>query len=335
MCKGNAGNREQSQVPKAVQVQLKKILQPAIVAMLDLMAHQFAAVVVQDLDGEILFGEPSKFSGEKFPIGYYDRVVGWTIGDSHAELIADWLSTLWKLELEKKVIANEALQRYGELNCLYEIAEGLVSCQSLQDIAQLTIKAAKGILSLSDAAIVIVRDREQNKLEQIAGVGTAENYIPNHKDDPRAVIAFAVIEKGYGEAINDITADPRFTFGTSIFSAICVPLLGKQGITGVIVISSDVPIHYNASDLKLLKTIASQVAPAIDNFITYEYKLRMVHEREQKLQQQLLELRLELEIDEVKRVQQVAEITETDQFKLLLQKAEEHRQRRKRHRELS
>jgi transcriptional regulator with GAF, ATPase, and Fis domain len=325
-------------VSKAVQLQLKKILKPEVLAMLDFLASESVPIAIQDLDGEVLYGEispesPNPIKGEKYAIGLGDRIVGWAIAERHGEKFADWLSAIWRLEMEKKVITNEALQRYTEINCLYHIAEGLVNCQGLQDIATLTLNSAKRVLEFNEATILVMRN--QNQLEQVASFGMAENYTPNANTEPRIAIAKSVIEHQNGEVINDVIADPRFATAvnfSSVFSMVCVPLLGKKRVAGVILISSNQTIHYAASDLRLLKTIASQVAPAIDNFMTYEDKLHKAQEREQNLQQQLIELRLELEVDEVMRLKQVAEITETDQFKLLLQKAEAHRQRRNRHR---
>ncbi|CAN1208721.1 hypothetical protein TUMEXPCC7403_00770 [Tumidithrix helvetica PCC 7403] len=321
-------------MPKAVQVSLKKILKPEVLALLNSMATDIAAIAIQDLDGKILFGEVSQAAGEKFPIGINEQIVGWAISARHADTIANWLSSIWRSEQAKKTIMKEALERYKEINCLYHIAEGLVNCKGLQDIAQLTLKAAKRVLQFSSASMMIARDRTQNTLELIAGIGSAGDYISGTIVELKGGIAASVIQQRKGEVINDVMADPRFVKGANpICSMICVPLLGNERIIGVINISNNVPIRYNASDLKLLKTIASQVTPAIDNLIVYENQLQQAQEREYKLQQQLIELRLE--IDEGKRVQQVAEITETEQFRLLLKKAEEHRQRRNKHRELS
>ncbi|MEE3717008.1 GAF domain-containing protein [Tumidithrix elongata RA019] len=321
-------------MPKAIQVRLNKILKPEVLALLDCMAGDTTAIAIQDLDGEILYGEVRQISGEKFPIGWKAQVVGWAIAERHADTIAKWLSAMYRSELEKKTITNEALERSKEINCLYHIAEGLISCKGIQDIAQLTVQAAKRVLEFSSASIMVNRDRDRNDLELVAGFGTAGNYTPGTIIDLKNGIAASVIEQRRGEVINNAIADPRFIKGAyPIYSMICVPLFGKERIIGVINISNDLPIRYSASDLKLLKTIASQVTPAIDNLLTYENEMRQAQEREHKLQQQLIELRLE--IDEVNRVQQVAEITETEQFRLLLKKAEEHRQRRNRHRELS
>jgi CRP/FNR family transcriptional regulator, cyclic AMP receptor protein len=58
----------------------------------------------------------------------------------------------------------------------------------------------------------------------------------------------------------------------------------------------------------------------------FQRMVREVYSREQRLMQQVAELRIE--VDEVKKAQQVAEITETDYFKQLRRKASELRSER-------
>lgn len=79
-----------------------------------------------------------------------------------------------------------------------------------------------------------------------------------------------------------------------------------------------------AADLKLLNTVASQAAPAIENALLYEKALREAREREERLQQQIQALRIEL--DEVRQAKQVEEITETNYFQQLLSKADDLRE---------
>jgi hypothetical protein len=58
----------------------------------------------------------------------------------------------------------------------------------------------------------------------------------------------------------------------------------------------------------------------------FQRMVREVYQREQRLKQQVAELRIE--IDEVKQARQVAEITETEYFQNLRQKAQQLRSNR-------
>jgi GAF domain-containing protein len=94
-------------------------------------------------------------------------------------------------------------------------------------------------------------------------------------------------------------------------------------VLGVIVLVSETAITYTAKDLKLLNTLASQSAPAIENALLYEKTIREAKEREERLQRQIRELRIEL--DEARQDKQVAEITESDYFQQLRGEADDLR----------
>ena len=88
---------------------------------------------------------------------------------------------------------------------------------------------------------------------------------------------------------------------------------------GVLGIGNGDPVNYTAADLKFLNTIASHAAPVVDNALLYERTVRDAQERERQLQQQVAELRIE--IDKARQSQQVAAITGTDYFKALRRQA--------------
>ena len=69
--------------------------------------------------------------------------------------------------------------------------------------------------------------------------------------------------------------------------------------------------------------VIRQAAPAIETALLYEKTLREAKEREEGLQRQIQELRIEL--DEARQDKQVAEITETDYFQQLRGEAEDLR----------
>ena len=106
----------------------------------------------------------------------------------------------------------------------------------------------------------------------------------------------------------------------SIRSLICAPLASKNQTLGAIVLVSQVPVIYTAGDLKLLTTLASQAAPAIENALLYEKTLREAQEREERLQRQVQELRIEL--DEARQKEKVAEIIGSDYYQRLRDRAD-------------
>jgi GAF domain-containing protein len=135
-----------------------------------------------------------------------------------------------------------------------------------------------------------------------------------------------VAQNGKAEIVNEVSADARYKSDqglTASSSLVCAPLKAKGHVLGVIVLVSETAITYTAKDLKLLNTLASQSAPAIENALLYEKTIREAKEREERLQRQIRELRIEL--DEARQDKQVAEITESDYFQQLRGEADDLR----------
>jgi GAF domain-containing protein len=186
------------------------------------------------------------------------------------------------------------------------------------DEAHRLIKATGGwVMLLNDG---------QAEIETIAAFG--QDFQPQPRIKLGEGIIGAVVLNGKAELVNHIQADGRYVEGqlsTSIRSLVCAPLKTKNRIIGVITLGGDADSAvYRAADLKLLNTLASQAAPAIENALLYEKTLREAREREKRLQRQIQALRIEL--DEARQAQHVAEITGTDYFQQLRNKANDLRE---------
>ena len=152
----------------------------------------------------------------------------------------------------------------------------------------------------------------------IAVIGTG--FFLDASINLREGIVGSVADKGKAEIVDDIHRDGRSIDSDAVArSMACVPLIARNQVIGVIVMVSAEPNTYTAGDLKLLNTLASQAAPAIENALIYEKTLQEAQEREARLKNQIRELRIEL--DEARQAKQVEEITETDYFKRLHQQA--------------
>lgn len=91
-----------------------------------------------------------------------------------------------------------------------------------------------------------------------------------------------------------------------------VPLLVGQKLVGTLEVVTVATAVLDVHTQQLLETVAPQAAIAIHN-------ARQVLERERRLQEQIEQLRIE--VDEVKRARQVEEVTETEYFRTLQEKA--------------
>jgi GAF domain-containing protein len=131
----------------------------------------------------------------------------------------------------------------------------------------------------------------------------------------------AAVAGARAEIINDVRSDTRYAQGIdSIRSLLCAPLASANRTMGAIVLVSQAPVTYTAADLSLLNTLASQAAPALESALLYEKALREAQEREELLRRQVLQLRIEL--DEARQSEKVAEITGSEYYRRLRDRAE-------------
>jgi adenylate cyclase len=273
----------------------------------------------------ILIGPINNDSQEKYSISCGNDIVGWTIGRERAELIATLLTYLANKEAEKQALADETLERYRELNLLYNLAEKLATSLELKTVAEMALDEASRLIKASDGCVMLHYEGEMD-LETIAAFG--QGFQPAQKIKLSEGIISGVATNDKAELVNNIQADARYIDGqipSSVNSLVCAPLKTKNRVIGVIALGIDgAEVAYMAADLKLLNTVASQTAPAIENALLYKKALREAREREERLQLQIQALRIEL--DEARQAKQVAEITESDYFQQLRHQADSLRE---------
>jgi GAF domain-containing protein len=242
------------------------------------------------------------------------------MGQEQAELVATLLTHLANKEAEKDSLADETLERYRELNLLYDLSEKLAVSLELIEVARVALDEARRLIKATGGWVMLLNDG-QAELETIAAFG--QGFLPQPRIKLGEGIIGAIALNGKAELVNNIQSDARYIegqFSTSLRSLACAPLKTKNRIIGVIALGGEEGgVVYLATDLKLLNTLASQAAPAIENALLYKKTVRKAREREKTLEQQIQVLRIEL--DEARQAKQVAEITGTDYFQQLRSKA--------------
>ena len=282
-------------------------------------------ISVHDSEGSCLLGPAEEGAYARYPITCGDDVIGWTIGPQRAEALATLLTHMANLEAAKDTLADEVLERYRELNLLYNLSEKLAASLELAAVAQIALDEACRLIKATGGCVMLL-DEGQAQLGTIAAYG--QGFGPQQKIRLGEGIIGAVALSGKGQLVNDMQTDARIMDGqvsTATHALVCAPLKTKNRVIGVIALAAgETGVTYVAADLKLLNTLASQAAPAIENALLYEKTLREARQREQRLQRQIQELRIEL--DEARQSKQVAEITESDYFQRLRGQADNLRE---------
>lgn len=257
-------------------IDLKRLVgQQRVIKILEDMSQVLQTPLwVVDPHGHCLFGENPDPHAQRVPIHLEDKVLGWVLGRVPPVTLGETLSYCAEREAERQALAYEVLDTYREINLLYNVSATLATQVDPKEIAELAIQEALHIIR-GESASVMLLNAEANKLEIIAGCGTAAHLIGKPIFDTKDGIAGNIFSSGNGEIINDVMADLRFVAGKNpVSSIICAPLATQDGVIGVINISSEKPAYYKAKDLKLLTALGTQVASAIENARLHQNRLQ-------------------------------------------------------------
>jgi len=237
-----------------------------------LLAGTDARVVISDAEGAVILDRQSGAAPSDAPSGHHPitvegETVGWVDGPRPAAAVASVLSYACSRELDKRALAREALDRYRELNLIYELADEIGATLEVDEVARVAVAEAGrlptggiGFLLLRDGGVFVPRPDD------------ADEVLPG--GDPEHGILGAILA-GDGEIVNDVAADPRSTEAERrIASIVAVPLQVRGERIGVIGTVSREAMEFRASDLKVLGAIASLAAPTLDQAAVHESAVR-------------------------------------------------------------
>ena len=252
-----------------VSVDLKKIVLKKEYSLIqDVISATAARVSIETADGQLLWGERGDDSCDRYPIAIDGYTLGWVTGDDQAQVIAKLISRLAYRESERRSLAQELLSKYKEIALLFNLSEKIIDSSDFQEVASLVLEEARDLLKSSHGALLLLQD--MSLLEPVASFGVDRMFETTiHLGSG---IVGTIVNCGRGEIVNDVAMDEREQLGQRA-ALICVPLKSKESTIGAIALSRSVTKPYSAEDLKLLTTMAFQVAGVI-NALLHERQLK-------------------------------------------------------------
>ena len=223
-----------------------------------LLAGTDARVTITDLDGTAILERQGGSASadapiERHPITVEGRTVGWVEGPRPSASIAAVLSYAASREADKRALAAEALDRYRELNLIYELSQSIGATLEVDAVASVAAEEA-GRLPTGGQGFVVLRDGPEG--EQLDGG------------------LLGSIMQGEAEIVNDVAADRRTSEAErGMASLVAAPLIVRGDRIGVIGVASSAPVEYHASDLKALGAIAALAAPTLAQAAAHEASL--------------------------------------------------------------
>jgi adenylate cyclase len=227
-----------------------------------LLSGTNAGVRISDADGTVILErEGGGIGSERFPITVEGRILGWVEGDRLGRAIASVLSYAVARETDKRSLAREALDRYRELNLVYDLAERLSGDLGLGAVAEIAIAEA-GKLPAGGTGFLLLAD-DDGALQPVEGA--AGSALPVGDGVAGSGILGSIAGSAVAEEVNDVDIDPRSTLAERRFaSLIAAPVVARGRTIGVLGAASEPRIEYQSADLKLLAAIAAIAGPALE-----------------------------------------------------------------------
>src|ERR1043166_374736 len=119
---------------------------------LSLINRMKAAVLIEDENGNVLFGDATTIVKEKEVVAVGDEIMGWVKGDENTKLIANLLTVVCQKESEKKKLGSEVLHLYQQINMIFNFSEKLAQTIGAQAIAQIALEETAHVIRSDSAA---------------------------------------------------------------------------------------------------------------------------------------------------------------------------------------
>ena len=181
-------------------------------------------------------------------------------------------------------ISNRELeQRVRQLTALYEVGQALGSTLDLDELLEAILREASRVLEINVASILLL-DQETGELVFRLGTGNRAELLVGRRLASGQGIAGWVAHHGEPLLVQDVHSDPRFSpvfdeiTGITTESILCVPLMTKGHVTGVVEALNKPRPGFAKDDLAMLRSLAAAAAVAIENAQLFE-ESRHLHQR--------------------------------------------------------
>ena len=219
--------------------------------------NQFA---VYDIAGKKIYGDVQE-ENYRVELTRNDTPVGYILGEKTISLLGQAVQEVLDLELNKRELAAEVLDRYRELNLLYDLAELMTDCHDVDGISELVLSQANKVAP-SDGGVILWNNTKTGAIAQVAHFG--ETLPAELLKLLQENIIRRVLHTGKGELIDTLSEDLSQE-NVSTESLLCVPFKSRSGVQGVMLLHNKTPTAYIAGTLKLVSSLAGQAAPAMES----------------------------------------------------------------------
>ena len=172
-------------------------------------------------------------------------------------------------ETDKRALAREALDRYRELNLIYDLADSIARPPTSRPWPRSPSTRRAGCPVAASASLLL----ESPTPGQLTPhpIGEVGALFP---EQPTTEGLLGAVFVGDPEIVNEVAADPRLVPRNADRVAHRRPAQGRGRPAGVIWHSVEGAAEFQAGDLKILTAIAALTAPAVSQAQRYESVVR-------------------------------------------------------------
>jgi GAF domain-containing protein/FixJ family two-component response regulator len=190
---------------------------------------------------------------------------------------------------EQLQISNRALERrVRQLTALYEVGQALAATLDPDDLLNVILREACRVLDVNEASFFLL-DEQSGELVFRAGTGEWAETLIGVRLAPGQGIAGWVAEHGEPLLVHEAQTDPRFSLvfdkitGLVTESVLCVPLMIKGRVIGVVEALNKPGACFTDDDLALLRPLAASAAVSVENAQLFEETHRLHRQTEMQL----------------------------------------------------
>ena len=209
--------------------------------------------------------------------------------DGHDRDILIAIASQVAITLQNARLFEETQRRVREVQLLHDIGLAAASGVRLEETLQAAAEALAAEFEDIHVALMLL-DPESNTLRVEASVGYSLDLVKNLRLRLGEGVTGWVAQHGEPALVPDVQLDPRYYEGASdTRSELCVPLVAGSQVIGVLNVESSRVSAFTNDDLRLLSTLASNLAVLVERARLFDNMEQMVADRTEELRESLEE----------------------------------------------
>ena len=190
-------------------------------------------------------------------------------------------------ELEDTGVFNKHGISSRNLELIYQVSSALMESLNLNEILGKVLDAIFDLLKRIDRGAILLLESTTGEISEVIS-RAADGTKPETKVYSHTIVERAIREKkavSLTDTLGQDNLEPsRSMVLMKIRSVMCVPLISRSQVRGVIYVDSvNKPFGYRKEDLSLLAALSGPAAIAIENALLYTNAEKLVEERTRSL----------------------------------------------------